>query len=103
MAASISEVSCNSMARVKCYVDGFNLYHALSELKRPTLKWLNLRTVAEVMLQPGDELAGVHYFTAVVHWNKEKALRHRAYIEALLPVAQECAEQGGQDRRAGAC
>lgn len=74
------------MATVKCYVDGFNLYHALSDLGRPTLKWLNLRTVAEIMLKPGDTLGGVHYFTAVVHWDKEKALRHRAYIDALRAV-----------------
>jgi hypothetical protein len=80
------------MATVKCYVDGFNLYHALNELKKPALKWLNLRTVAEIMLKPGDALAGVHYFTAVVHWNKEKALRHRAYIAALKAVGVAVSE-----------
>jgi uncharacterized LabA/DUF88 family protein len=74
------------MTTVKCYVDGFNLYHAINDLARPGLKWLNLRTVAEIMLKPGDVLAGVHYFTAVVHWNKEKAYRHRTYIEALKAV-----------------
>lgn len=72
-----------SMGRVKCYVDGFNLYHAINELERPDLKWLSLRAVARLMLHSGDELTGVHYFTAVVHWDPEKSRRHREYIKAL--------------------
>ena len=29
------------------YVDGFNLYHALDDLRKPYLKWLNLRKLSE--------------------------------------------------------
>lgn len=29
------------------YVDGFNLYHALDDLRQPYLKWLNLRRLSE--------------------------------------------------------
>ena len=26
--------------RVACYIDGFNLYHAIDDLDKPHLKWL---------------------------------------------------------------
>jgi hypothetical protein len=29
--------------RVICFVDGFNLYHALHSIGKPHLKWLDLR------------------------------------------------------------
>lgn len=80
------------MSLVKCYVDGFNLYHAINDLGRPHLKWLNLRALAQLMLREGDQLVGVHYFTAVVHWDKEKAQRHREYIKALQAVGVEVTE-----------
>ena len=33
--------------RVACYVDGFNLYHAIDDLRKPHLKWVNLWALAE--------------------------------------------------------
>jgi uncharacterized LabA/DUF88 family protein len=71
------------MVRVACYVDGFNLYHAIRGLERPDLKWLNLRALAASYLEKHDTLVGVTYFTAVLTWNSEKHQRHRAYIDAL--------------------
>lgn len=71
------------MRRVSCYVDGFNLYHAINEARRQKLKWLSLVSVARLSLCPGDVLTDVHYFTAVMHWNKVKAQRHREYMRAL--------------------
>jgi hypothetical protein len=71
------------MARVSCYVDGFNLYHAIDELGRHELKWLNLRRVAQSVCGHGDELAGVSYFTAIQSFDQEKNARHREYIRAL--------------------
>lgn len=66
-----------------CYVDGFNLYHAVSELGAPHLKWLDLMTLARSFLAPEEQLRGVVYFTAVADWNPDKARRHRKYIAAL--------------------
>ena len=36
------------MTRVACYVDGFNLYHAINDLNKPHLKWLDIRAVAQI-------------------------------------------------------
>lgn len=69
--------------RTFCYVDGFNLYHAIRELHSPHLKWLDLWALAQSFLTQNDELMNVVYFTAVADWNPEKARRHRAYIAAL--------------------
>lgn len=67
-----------------CYVDGFNLFHAIKELDCPPIKWLDLWTLAQSLCDPQkDELAGVVYFTAIADWEKDKALRHRKYIAAL--------------------
>src|SRR5687767_1436423 len=80
------------MRRVNCYVDGFNLYHAIRETGRQELKWLSLVSVAQLTLRPGDVLAAVHYFTAVVHWDKQKAQRHREYITALRSTGVRIAD-----------
>jgi uncharacterized LabA/DUF88 family protein len=87
------------MARVKCYVDGFNLYHAINDLQRPALKWLSLKALAQLMLRPADELIGVHYFTAVVHWNAEKSRRHRDYIKALKATGVQVVESYFQNSK----
>ena len=39
--------------RVACYVDGFNLYHAIDDLQKSHLKWLDLRALAQSLCRPG--------------------------------------------------
>jgi hypothetical protein len=46
-----------NVKRAMCYVDGFNLYHSISELKKPQLKWLDLWTLASRVLV--DALTGL--------------------------------------------
>lgn len=71
--------------RVSVYVDGFNLYHGLHNLKKSKLKWLNLRSLAEKFIDPQKEsIEKVYYFSAVAtHMGKEIIQRHKTYIEAL--------------------
>ena len=33
--------------RVACFIDGFNLYHAIARLGRPHVKWLDLRRLMQ--------------------------------------------------------
>jgi uncharacterized LabA/DUF88 family protein len=80
------------MSRVYCYVDGFNLYHAIEALRRPDLKWLNLMALAQSFLEKKDTLCSVTYFTAVMKWNPAKAQRHREYIAALKASGVEVVE-----------
>lgn len=78
------------MAKVACYIDGFNLYHSIHALNNDCLKWLNLRKLAESFLRPGDTLEAVAYFTALMNWEPQKAKRHNEYINALQANEVEC-------------
>jgi hypothetical protein len=71
--------------RVFLYVEGFNLYHGLHNLKKPRLKWLNLRSLAEKFIGPQKEtFEKIYYFSSVATFmGKEIVQRHKTYIEAL--------------------
>ncbi len=71
------------MKRVICFVDGFNLYHSIDELKRPFFKWLNLKHLAQQFLKADETLQEVYYFTAYANWNTDKRDRHKRYVRAL--------------------
>src|SRR5579883_1091116 len=77
------------MARVSMYVDGFNLYHAISDLGRPYLKWIGLKALANTYLEKADTLIGVTYFTALQTKDPGKYQRHIAYIDALEATGVE--------------
>lgn len=72
------------MRKVIVYIDGFNLYHAIDDLKRPHLKWVDLRAVAESMLREGEVLKAVKYFSAFATWMPHRYARHRDYVDALV-------------------
>jgi uncharacterized LabA/DUF88 family protein len=69
--------------RVKCFIDGFNLYHAIADLKDNHLKWVNLRKLAEAFIKPSQEvLESVFYFTAYPTWLEGPYRRHQIYVQA---------------------
>lgn len=70
------------MARVACFIDGFNLYHVLHECHPAHCKWSNYRSLAEHFVLPGDTLKDVYYFTASAYWDAGKVARHTAFIKA---------------------
>jgi uncharacterized LabA/DUF88 family protein len=72
------------MRRVIVYIDGFNLYHAIDALRRPWLKWLDLRAVAESLLRKDEALKAVKYFFAFATWMPARYARHRAYVDAIV-------------------
>jgi hypothetical protein len=61
-----------NQARVIGFVDGFNLYHALNNIKKSYFKWLNLKSLINVFLKSKSEkLDDVYYFAAKAnHTNK---------------------------------
>ena len=78
--------------RVICYVDGFNLYHAICDKceTRPDLaylKWLDLAGLARSLLKPYDQLEAVRYFSAYAEWLPKKWARHKEYVTALRATA----------------
>lgn len=87
--------------RVVVFTDGFNLYHAIHDLRPPTfladpadwasfrnwrqhLKWLNLKSLATSFIGSGhEELTEVLYFSAYATWMPDQHKRHQAYVAAL--------------------
>lgn len=78
--------------RAAFYVDGFNLYHSIDNLKKPHLLWLSLRSLAEELIPSRDEtVASISYFSAIAfHRNTTSISKHRAYIAALKATGVEC-------------
>jgi|GEM_PF-5567259 hypothetical protein len=67
--------------RTKVYVDGFNMYHAIDNLKNGNhLKWVNLWALSESLMGEGHSLVGVEYFSALKKTNIDKLKRHEEYI-----------------------
>lgn len=75
---------CPHMLRVRAYIDGYNLYHALQRLRQPHLKWLDLAALLNRFVPPKTAaLVGVHYFSAFATWLPAPMKRHQAYVAAL--------------------
>lgn len=72
------------MRRVIVYIDGFNLYHAIDDLKQPHLKWLDVRSLAEGLLRKDEVLKSVKYFSAFATWLPPSYARHRDYVDAIM-------------------
>lgn len=66
------------------YVDGFNLYFRMIE-KRPSLKWLNVKVLAEKLLAPVNAVVAVRYYTARVSGRIDPGApaRQQVYLDAL--------------------
>ncbi len=71
--------------RVACFIDGLNLYHAISDLCRPELKWTDLKTLSKVFLKShSEELSQVFYFSAYAEHVSESSQKcQKSYIRAL--------------------
>jgi uncharacterized LabA/DUF88 family protein len=70
--------------RVSCFIDGFNLYHAIDNLGQNHLKWVNLRKLMECYIDPNiHDLTSVYYFSAYADWLEDQNRRHKAYTKAL--------------------
>lgn len=79
--------------RVACLVDGFNLYHSVSDAiddegAPVNIKWLNIRALVEskysILNDSETSTTDLFYFSALaVHKNDGSVPRHRSYIRAL--------------------
>ncbi len=73
----------NVLIRVAIFVDGFNLYHAIEELKMPYLKWIDLRKLSNAFVTKQENIVFIKYFTTLANWKPEGMIRHKIYIRAL--------------------
>ena len=66
------------------YIDGFNLYFAISERGWRDLLWLDLVELARRLINPvKQELVAVKYFTSPIKGPADKRLRQTTYLDAL--------------------
>lgn len=73
--------------RVACFIDGFNLYHAVDNLGRPHLKWLDLHKLMSIFVDRAvHEIVAVYYFSAYATWRAGAYARHQLYVKALESV-----------------
>ncbi|ANV98345.1 hypothetical protein BBW65_05810 [Helicobacter enhydrae] len=71
--------------RVNAYIDGFNLYYAIKQLKTPLFKWIDLKKLCENYLKDSDQLIDVYLFTALVKYNPanpQQTKRQKIYLKA---------------------
>jgi hypothetical protein len=75
--------------RTIVYVDGFNLYFRLLA-QRSSLKWLNVKALAEKLLNPTNIIVGVRYYTARVSGRIDlhAPARQQIYLDALRTVPE---------------
>lgn len=78
-----------TILRAAVYIDGFNLFHAISDLGAPHLKWLNLYALSARLIRHKERLERVVWCTAVNTKNHQRMLRWRAYKKAVESVGVE--------------
>ena len=75
------------MARITVIVDGFNLYHAIDDIGKNYLKWLNIKSLAKEFVHPDDTIQRILFFTAYPgHTPKEVRERYKAYTAAVEAI-----------------
>ena len=81
------------MQRVMAYVDGFNLYFGLKDSGFKRYYWLDVASLAQSLLKPGQALSATHYFTARIRSNGHNSAdqkRQNDYLEALALQGARC-------------
>lgn len=81
--------------RLNIYIDGFNLYYSLLK-KRPHLKWVNPKLLAEQVLKPTNRKINVRYYTADVSGRIDPTApsRQKTYLNAIATVPEITVHKG---------
>jgi len=87
--------------RVICYIDGFNLYHAIAALHKPHLKWVNLHALAGTLIKHHQTLVATKYFSAYATWRSGAFQRHSQYTKALQACGVEVIIAHFKEKNAG--
>lgn len=75
--------------RIYFYIDGFNFYYLA--VKKTPYKWLDFKSLFSKLLQSGQNLVAIKYYTAVVSGIKDpnKPIRQQTYLRALKTYIPE--------------
>jgi uncharacterized LabA/DUF88 family protein len=71
------------MERVCVYIDGFNLYFGIIDRGWRRYLWLDLVSLAQRLMKPGQSLISTNYFTAPIRADPQKAQRQSTFLQAL--------------------
>lgn len=73
--------------RAAVYIEGFNLYHPIREMREPHLKWCNLWRLSELLCAPKAlRLEKVVFCTAMPLHNVDSLGRHRTFNNAQVAL-----------------
>jgi hypothetical protein len=65
------------------YIDGFNLFHGLKEMRWKRFYWLDVTALAQTLVSDIQVLTKVKYFTSRVTTDPHEQKRQNTYLEAL--------------------
>ena len=73
----------SKVLRTFVYVDGFNFYHGC--VRHTPYKWVDLRKLCSLILQPYNRIDRIRYFTALVKGttDRDAPRRQRVFLSAL--------------------
>ena len=73
------------MQKLSIFIDGYNLYHAVDNLKKPHFKWANSRIFCKFFVNHQfEDIARIKFFTAFPkHKSVEVQARNKAFTDAL--------------------
>ena len=69
--------------RTIVYIDGFNLFNGLKEMKWKHLYWLDIATYSQRLMSDMQTLTAVKYFTSRVVTNAHEQKRQNTYLDAV--------------------
>ena len=101
--------SDNPTQRVAVYIDGFNLYYSLRAKEWRYYYWLNIHRFAEALLESGQELVKVRYFTSRIAvrsdrpGDKDRQRRQNIYLDALATLSEVDIHYGKHSDREQTC
>jgi uncharacterized LabA/DUF88 family protein len=75
--------------RTYVYIDGFNLYYRLLK-DNPQFKWLDLKALAQALLQPQNQIQTIRYYTARIsgRFDPSAPARQQVYLDALQSIPE---------------
>lgn len=82
--------------KTSIYIDGFNLYHRV--LKNSPYKWLDLKKLSILLLDPKHVIVDIKYFTAKMsgRFDPKQPIRQDTYIRALNKFIPEISVHYGR-------
>ena len=76
--------------RAGFYFDGFNVYHAVSALRAPHLKWMSYVRLAGMLARRDETVEFVKVFTALPHHVPHSIQRFRGFRAATEAEGAQC-------------